>query len=364
MSGDGSPRDGRARRAGVVVAIVALFVLGLAVFVLPFAFPTPPPVVTRFNATRLFSPDGDGRRDDAKVNVRLQRGRRRSRWRSRSDGATVRRLITDRTAPRGWVREDWDGRDDDGRVVPDGTYALKLRARAGKKQFNTTRAIVVDTEAPRPAEMTVESATLRQAGPGRVPRQLQLARPGVGAARGLPRGAGGGGDGRERRRRAPAGAAPGARRTTRSRWRWDGRRADGGQVPPGLYLIRASLLDAARNRVVRERTCWVGLPGRHGRALVRPRPARPVGVALRRTDGDPLPPVDARDPRPPPPHRRARRDPRPTRSGAQVGVRRPRPGRDGPGARPRRRSTPPPSGWSPTHRRRAGAALIPLRGPP
>ena len=147
LSGDGSPRDGRARRAGVVVAIVALFVLGLAVFVLPFAFPTPPPVVTRFNATRLFSPDGDGRRENAKVNVRLSEPAAVT-VEVQKDGATVRRLITDRTAPRGWVREDWDGRDDDGRVVPDGTYALKLRAHAGKKQFNTTRARSSST--PRP----------------------------------------------------------------------------------------------------------------------------------------------------------------------------------------------------------------------
>jgi hypothetical protein len=165
VTDDRPPGDGRARRAGVVVAIVALFVLALGVFVLPFAFPTPPPVVTRFNATLLFSPDGDGRREEAKVNVRLSQAAAVT-VEIQKDGETVRRLITDRRAPRGWVRESWDGRDDAGARVPDGTYAIKLRARAGRKQFNTTRSIVVDTGAPRPAELTVESATLGEPGPG------------------------------------------------------------------------------------------------------------------------------------------------------------------------------------------------------
>jgi hypothetical protein len=75
------------------------------------------------------------------------------------------------------------------------------------------------------------------------------------------------------------------------RWRWDGRRADGGTVPPGLYDIRASLFDSARNRVVRERSCWVGyLAGTPVPAVVAPRER--VGAALRRTRGERLAPAD------------------------------------------------------------------------
>ena len=61
----------RARRTGVIIAMAALFVLALGIFVLPFAFPTPPPIVSRFKATLLFSPDGNGHRDQARVNIRL-----------------------------------------------------------------------------------------------------------------------------------------------------------------------------------------------------------------------------------------------------------------------------------------------------
>jgi flagellar hook assembly protein FlgD len=279
LSGDRPPGDGRARRAGVVVAIVALFAVALGVFVLPFAFPTPPPVVTRFNATLLFSPDGDGRREDAKVNVRLSQAAEVT-VEIQEDGETVRRLISGRRAGRGWVRESWDGRDDAGVRVADGTYAIKLRARAGRKQFNTTRTIVVDTAAPRPQEMAVESATLGRPGPGQCRVTFASRDPGSVVIEALR------GDDVVRR----LGPRP-VRPDTPVRWRWDGSRDGGGTVPPGLYDIRASLFDAARNRVVRQRTCWVGyIAGTPVPAAVPPRGR--VGADLRRTGGTPLSPSD------------------------------------------------------------------------
>jgi flagellar hook assembly protein FlgD len=273
------PGDGRARRAGVVVAIVVLFVLALGVFVLPFAFPTPPPLVTRFQATLLFSPDGDGRREEAKVNVRLHEAADVT-VEIQDDGETVRRLMTSRSAPAGWVREDWNGRDGAGRRLADGTYAIKLRVRAGRKQFNTTRSIVVDTAAPQPAELTVESATLGPAGDGECRVTFVSRDPGSVVIEALR-------DGDEEPVQR-LGARP-VRPDEPVRWRWDGRRADGGSVPPGLYTIRAALFDAARNRTLRERTCWVGyLAGRPSPAAVAPR--RLVGATLRPTGGGPLPP--------------------------------------------------------------------------
>jgi hypothetical protein len=278
LTGDRPPGDGRARRAGVVVAIVGLFALALGVFVLPFAFPTPPPVVTRFQATRLFSPDGDARREEATVSVRLSQTADVTVEIQR-DGETVKRLIASRRAPRGWVRERWNGRDDSEGRLPDGTYAIKLRARAGRKQFNTTRSIVVDTAAPRPAGLTVESATLGPPGPGECRVTFASRDPGSVVIEALRAG----GD-EPLRHLGPRPVRP----DEPVRWAWDGRRAGGGAVTPGLYTIRASLFDAARNRVVRERTCWVGyLAGTPVPAAVAPR--QRVGAALRRTDGDPLP---------------------------------------------------------------------------
>ena len=136
--------------------MLALFVVAIVVFILPFAFPTPPPIVTRFTSTALFSPNGDGARDVARMSVRLREPSEVTLEVQR-DGATVRRLLVDELRPAGWVRVDWDGRDDDGRLVEDGAYALKLRARSGRKRFNTTRRIVVDTRGPTLAAVSARS---------------------------------------------------------------------------------------------------------------------------------------------------------------------------------------------------------------
>ena len=194
----------RARRAGVAVAMLALFIVALGVFVLPFAFPTPPPIVTRFQATQLFSPNGDGRRDIARIGIRLSQASDVTLT-IRKDGEDVATLLKGIRKPRGFFTTSWDGRDTQGFPVPDGTYAITLRVRSGEKQFNTSRKVVVDTTAPRPAAMTVTSATLAAAGPGRVPGELHLGRPRIRGLRGAPLR-------RRRRGAAPRPAAGPARR--------------------------------------------------------------------------------------------------------------------------------------------------------
>jgi hypothetical protein len=145
--------------------MLALFVIALGIFLLPFAFPTPPPIVTRFQATQLFSPNGDGRRDVARVNVRLHEPSRVT-IEIQKDGESLVTLVDDEQWPRGFESTQWFGRDRLGRLLPDGTYAIKLAARAGEKQFNKPRNIVIDTTAPRIASLAVESATLADAGRG------------------------------------------------------------------------------------------------------------------------------------------------------------------------------------------------------
>jgi hypothetical protein len=265
---------------GVILAMLALFVVALGIFLIPFAFPTPPPIVTRFQATPIFSPNADSRRDQARVNVRLHEASTVTVDIVR-DGRSVKTLLDAVRRPRGTVSVTWDGRDRAGVPAPDGTYTIRLRVRAGKKQFNTSRKLVLDTVGPRPEKMTVVSATLDGPGPGECRTTFASADDG--------------GVRFEAHR-------PGARQPVRRlgnrpvkggssvRWLWDGRDARGRAVPPGLYVIRATLGDAARNVTVRERTCWVGRLA--GRAVpAHPSPRERVGVALRRTDGTALPPA-------------------------------------------------------------------------
>jgi flagellar hook assembly protein FlgD len=269
----------RARHAVVATAMLALFVVALGVFLLPFAFPTPPPIVTRFQATVLFSPNFDGRRDSARINVRLHDPSRVT-VEILKDGTPVVVLLDDIAKPKGFFSTKWDGTDAMGRRLADGTYAIKLRARSGDKRFNTTRNITIDTAAPRPATMTVTSATLAGAGPGECRLTFTARDPGsvVLEARRL--------DGNEPVRRL--GARP-VRPGQPVRWAWDGKDAKGRDAAPGTYLVSAALSDAARNRATRERTCWVGrIAGTP--TIARPVPRDRVGVRLRTTAGIELAP--------------------------------------------------------------------------
>lgn len=268
-----------ARRAGVATAMLVLFVVALGVFLLPFAFPTPPPIVTRFQATILFSPNDDGRRDSARVNIRLHDPSRVT-VEILKDGKPVVALLDDIAEQRGFLSTKWDGADALGRRLADGTYAIKLAAEgSGGRKFRTTRKIVIDTVAPRPATMTVASATLSDAGAGECRLAFSSRDPGslVLEAR-RP-------NGTEPVRRL--GARP-IRAGDPVRWNWNGQDATGKAVAPGLYVISATVSDPARNRTTRDRTCWVGyLAG--APTIARPVPRDRVGVTLRGTDGTALP---------------------------------------------------------------------------
>ena len=67
-----------------------------------------------------------------------------------SEGQEVRTLVDDRQL-KGDVKHRyyWNGRDDDGKRVPDGTYHLRVIRRDEGRVINSIKTIRVDTERPR-----------------------------------------------------------------------------------------------------------------------------------------------------------------------------------------------------------------------
>ena len=264
------------KRRLVGAAILVLFVVGLGVFLAPFAFPTPPPIVTGFQSTRQFSPNGDGAREVARIAVRLNtpsfvdveiRDRSNRRWKGL--------ISADR--PKEIVRLAWDGTDDQGRPVPDGRYVVRLRASAGRKRWNASKVLVVDRVAPPLGNLSVQSAALAGSGDG----ECRV------AATALDRG-------EMAIEASAAGGVPVARFGPKTvdagetaLWNWDGKRADGGPTPPGLYVIRATLADVPNNRSEQSATCWVGhLVG--AAVPSRPKLGSSVGLRLQDTAGTAL----------------------------------------------------------------------------
>ena len=110
-----------------------------------------PAVVRGLAATRVFSPNGDGRLERAAVRFTVatpdtvtvavvDAGGERVR--------TLRRVTTHRAGEA--VAATWDGRDDDGRRAPDGTYRVRLAFARQGRGLDDRRTVRLDTTAPRP----------------------------------------------------------------------------------------------------------------------------------------------------------------------------------------------------------------------
>jgi flagellar hook assembly protein FlgD len=77
-----------------------------------------------------------------------------------SAGEVVRTLADDRFASKGTQRFVWDGRGDNGVIVPDGSYRLRVGLRAEGRSVTAPRVLHVDTRPPRPKIVSVTPAVV------------------------------------------------------------------------------------------------------------------------------------------------------------------------------------------------------------
>jgi flagellar hook assembly protein FlgD len=103
------------------------------------------PVVEARLSTTVISPNGDGQNDTAEILLIL------SQFTSGIEveveildlsGRRVRRLIFDQRAA-GAYDEAWDGRDDDGHLVPPGLYVLRVSAASDAETFHSSNTVGV-----------------------------------------------------------------------------------------------------------------------------------------------------------------------------------------------------------------------------
>lgn len=144
------------RLVRVVFALLVLVTAGA--FVLTQVLKTEMPVVLRFSVAPLyFSPNGDGVQDRARLGFDLSEPAEVSFSVIDMDGNEVRELVDDRElAGDERHRFSWDGRDDDGNVVPDGVYRMRVVRRKEGRRLDSFKEVVVDTHAPRVALRSAE----------------------------------------------------------------------------------------------------------------------------------------------------------------------------------------------------------------
>jgi len=100
-------------------------------------------------APAAFSPNGDGRADITTVTVTLEAPATITVEVLASDTTRVRLLFADLAADAGGIDVSWDGLDDNGANVPDGTYLVQVTADDGGGAVLASTPVRVDTKAPR-----------------------------------------------------------------------------------------------------------------------------------------------------------------------------------------------------------------------
>jgi hypothetical protein len=96
----------------------------------------------------VFSPVCSCRRERARLPVRFRKADTVDAAIVSDGGDHVRTLTEGRRQPRGRFVYVWDGRDDDGAVVPDGSYRLRLSFDSDGRTIELPNEIRVDTEPP------------------------------------------------------------------------------------------------------------------------------------------------------------------------------------------------------------------------
>ena len=203
-----------------------------------------PTIIQNFYRTPVFSPNGDGRLDRAKLTFLLKQADRVDVDLIGPSGDSVRGLARGRQLePYRAVDLKWDGTDDSGRPVPDGIYRARLTLRREGRSIVVPKSVRKDTRPPRPRVLsigpeTAEASELLPTASGQ-PARIGFDAPGRVKRVTIWRT-----DGAEPQRVTSSNATPLAEDATS--WSWNGE-VDGRRVRPGTYLAVAESRDEAGN---------------------------------------------------------------------------------------------------------------------
>jgi hypothetical protein len=138
----------RAPNVRLATAVFAVLVIAtVAAFFVTQRLKRSTPVVRAVKTQLFVSPNGDGRKDRAKIRFFLPKADRVTVSITDSHGDEVRRLA-DRRLERGTHRFNWNGRDSSASILPDGTYYLRVILTGEGRGSLTRRGIQLVTKPP------------------------------------------------------------------------------------------------------------------------------------------------------------------------------------------------------------------------
>jgi hypothetical protein len=155
----------------VRTVFAVLVIATAAAFFLTQQLKSDEPLVLRF-ATKPahFSPNGDDYRDTTEIGFDITEPASVTFLVVDAEGNEVRRIVGERRVA-GDVRHRyrWDGRDDDGNLVPDGTYRMRVVRRDESRVIDSAKEITVDREPPQVTLMSAKPSVLATGLPGESP---------------------------------------------------------------------------------------------------------------------------------------------------------------------------------------------------
>ena len=220
----------------------------------------------------VFSPNGDHFKDINRFYIELRERSEVSVDVVDADGDAVRRLVDAATVdPQKPLQLQWDGRTDDGKIVPDGRYRVRVTLRREGRSVTVPRTTLVDTQPPRPRVRSIRPGSIVAV--GTTPIQIEV-----------------GSVSRRLSKRAnvyrvvdgaPKVVAELPLATDTRELEWDGKVA-GKPAPIGEYLVQVVARDRAGNegttpvKVPPDRGESRGVPGLTIRAIAAEPPVHPV----------------------------------------------------------------------------------------
>jgi FlgD Ig-like domain len=148
-------------------AMFALLVLAtVAAFFVTQRLKSGTPVVQRLALQRYVSPNGDGLKDRARIAFYLPKGDTVTVDVLDSAGDRVRRLVDNVHLARGRHSLSWTGHADDGHIVRDGEYFVRVILRGEGRAATSRRGILVVDTPPRPRLLSVTPSRVSAHRPG------------------------------------------------------------------------------------------------------------------------------------------------------------------------------------------------------
>jgi flagellar hook capping protein FlgD len=153
-------------RLAITVLLLALLAGTTTAFALTEALKLERSPVTRPHFKSVFSPTCGCPRETARLAVKLRRAELIDAVMVDEDDNAVRTLVSAQRLGPGRVVFRWDGRDDGGAIVPDGTYRLRLHFAKADWTILIPNTVRVDTRPPAIALVSLEPRRVELDGEG------------------------------------------------------------------------------------------------------------------------------------------------------------------------------------------------------